>query len=43
MTQWDNRLVVTEKMMMSHGQVEYEDVQDVQDVQDDDVTWPGGR
>ena len=40
------------KMMMSHGQVEDEDVQDVQDVhdfqdvqdvQDDDVTWPGGR
>ena len=43
MTQWDNRLVVTEKMMMSRGQVEDEDVQEVQDVQDDDVTWPGGR
>ena len=28
MTQWDNRLVVTEKMMMSHGQVEDEDVQE---------------
>ena len=52
MTQSDNRLVVMKKMMMSHGQVEHEDVQDVQDVhdfqdvqdvQDDDVTWPGGR
>ena len=29
--------------MMSHRQVEDEDVQDVQDVQNDDVTWPGGR